>query len=257
MLRVSHPAPVPQLPLGQRTDAPSVREEYLRAWDVRSFVDRHRGRLSDPETAFFVSQALEDCYSARELSRDETFPRAEREAAEVLARQCSGFAEAIEPRFIVELIDYAARWGEPHALARMLLFRDIAAPKDEVLAELPWMLSSREPSIVRDVGAFLSRGEAQWRYGDEHVPTAVAALAWELAACDLDGDCHPRSRFGLAQCVFLGRCATGRYEDALAAWEPPELMAQAQRLRAGILRALREHDWEWLGLEVQGPGTRD
>jgi hypothetical protein len=58
---------------------------------------------------------------------------------------------------------------------------------------------------VRDVGAFLSRGEAQWRYGAEQVPTAVAALAWEL-------------------------------------------IAHAQVLRAGILRALRDHDWDWLGL---------
>ena len=237
-------------PAAQTAGAPRARigDEYLQAWDLRRFVDLNRARLADPEIAFYVSQALEDCAGVRNLWRDETFPPAEREAAAALASQCAGFSEGIEPRAIFELIGYAARWGEPHAIARMLLVRDIAAPKDDVLPLLPWMLSSREPSIVRDVGAFLSRGEAQWRYGDEQVPTAVAALAWELAACDLDRACHAWSRFGLSQCVFLGRCSSGRYEDALAAYEPPELMAQAQRLRAGILRALRDHDWEWLGL---------
>ena len=102
--------------------------------------------------------------------------------------------------------------------------------------------------IVRDVGAFLSRGEAQWRYGGEPVPTAVAAIAWELVACDMDPACTPRSRFALSQCAYLGRCSEWRYEDAVALFEPPELMASARRLRVGILRALREHDWEWLGL---------
>ena len=31
-------------------------------------------------------------------------------------------------------------------------------------------------------------------------------------------------------------------------FEPPVLMAEAQRLRAGILRALHDQDWAWLGL---------
>ena len=80
------------------------------------------------------------------------------------------------------------------------------------------------------------------------MPTAVAAIAWDLAACDIDRACHPWSRFALAQCAFLGRCMVARYEDAVAPYEPPELMAQARELRAGILRALRDHDWQWLGL---------
>jgi hypothetical protein len=228
---------------------PSLRQQYVDAADLRAFVDRHRHRVQDPETAFYVAQALEECAEALGATRDEAFPPEERRAAAALAASCRGFTgEAIEPAVIVELLRYAASWGEPHAKARMLLFRDIAASKEDVLAQLPWMLASREPSIVRDVGAFLSRGEAQWRYGREQVPTAVAGLAWELVACDLDLSCSAWSRYALGQCAFLGRCATGRYEDALATFEPPELMAQAQRLRAGILRALREHDWDWLGL---------
>jgi hypothetical protein len=229
--------------------APSLRDEYLQSFDLRAFVERHRQRLHHPETAFYVSQALEECAVTRAPSGLPDIPAEERRAAHLLAEHCRGFeGEPIEPAAILEMLRYAARWGEPHALARMLLLRDIAAPKDDALPDLPWMLTSREPSIVRDVGAFLSRGEAERRYGDERVPTAVAAIAWELAACDLDQSCDPSGRFALAQCASLGRCSEWRYEDAVALFEPPELMAAAQRLRAGILRALRNHDWEWLGL---------
>lgn len=226
-----------------------IRDDYLSTSDLRAFVDRHRNSLHHPETAFYVSQALEECAVSRPPPEDPALPPEERRAAQLLADHCSGFhGEVIDPRAIFEMLRYAARWGEPHALARLLLFRDIAAPKDDALADIPWLLTSREPSIVRDVGAFLSRGEAEWRYGDERVPTAVAAIAWELAACDLDQSCDPHGRFALAQCASLGRCSEWRYEDAVAVYEPPELMAAAQRLREGILRALRERDWEWLGL---------
>jgi hypothetical protein len=227
----------------------SLRDEYLHSTDLRAFVERHRHRLYHPETAFYVSQALEECAGTREPPEDAGIPADERRAARLLADHCRGFEGLpIEPEAIVSMLRYAARWGEPHALARMLLFRDIAQSKHDALPDLPWMLTSREPSIVRDVGAFLSRGDAEWRYGGEAVPTAVAAIAWELAACDLDGSCEPASRFALAQCASLGRCSEWRYEDAVAVFEPPELMAAAQRLRVGILRALRSQDWQWLGL---------
>ena len=179
----------------------------------------------------------------------EGMPATEQRAAAMIADQCRGFdGEVIDPAAILDLLRYAARWGEPRAEARMLLMRDVAASKDDALASLPWMLTLREPSIVRDVGAFLSRGEAQWSYGGEQVPTAVAAIAWELVACDLDPACTPGGRFALSQCAYLGRCSDWRYEDAVALFEPPELMASARSLRDGILRALRDRDWEWLGL---------
>jgi hypothetical protein len=226
-----------------------VRDDYLRATDLRAFVDKHRGRLVDPETAFYVSQALEECALSHDTGSREGLPALERHAAALIADQCRGFdAVVIDPAAILELLRHAARWGEPRAEARLLLMRDIAASKDDALPLLPWMLTLHEPSIVRDVGAFLSRGEAQWRYGGESVPTAVAAIAWELVACDLDPTCTPRSRFALSQCAYLGRCSEWRYEDAVAAFEPPELMAAARDLREGILRALRDRDWAWLGL---------
>ena len=251
------PPGVPSVDLGPRpiaeiaaaAERASLRDEYLGSTDLRSFVHRHQARLRDPETAFFVSQALEDCALTHDTGMRDGLPLEEQRAASAIADQCRGFeGEVIDPATILELLRHAARWGEPRAEARLLLLRDAAASKEDALPSLPWMLTLREPSIVRDVGAFLSRGEAQWPYGGEQVPTAVAAIAWELAACDLDVACTPRSRFALSQCANLGRCSDWRYEDAVALFEPPELMVAARRLRDGILRALRDRDWEWLGL---------
>jgi hypothetical protein len=220
----------------------------------RGFVERHRDALEDPQTAYYVSQALEECALTRPAPEDvEPARSAERwaqlAAADALVAPCRGFVgRAIDSGEIVILLVRAADRGEPRAAARMLLFRDIAEPKSDVLAKLRALLATRDPGVVRDVGAFLSRGESVWWFGDREFPAAAAAIAWELAACDLGYACGPASRIVLLQCAFDSRCGGGRYEDALMRYEPGELMADAQRLRAGILRALREYDWNWLGL---------
>ena len=231
-----------------------MAERFLQAADFRGFVERHRHALDDPETAYYVSQALEECALARPaavaINAADPDPRwAPLAAADALVAPCRGFeGGAIDPHEIVSLLARAAAAGEPRAAARMLLFRDIAAPKAEVLPALPALLATRDPSVVRDVGAFLSRGESAGRYGDGEFAVDAAAIAWELAACDLGYACGPTSRLALLQCAFDRRCDAGRYEDALARHEPADLMADAQRLRAGIVRALREYDWGWLGL---------
>lgn len=215
--------------------------------DLRGFVERNLERADDPPTAYRVAHALEECAVLGPPGEDRSW--IELAAASALAEPCRGFdGQAIEPLRIVALLARAAENGEPHALARMLLFRDIAAPKSEVMAEIPMLLATRDPAVVRDVGAFLSKGEAAWRFGSEEVAAPAAAIAWELASCDLGYACGPASRLMLALCAFDGHCESGYYEDALMRYEPPELMAQAQRLRDGILRALRDHDWDWLGL---------
>jgi hypothetical protein len=232
----------------------AVGERFLHAADFRGFVERHRHALDDPETAYFVSQALEECALTR-VATEEADPTqaaerwAQLAAADALVAPCRGFdGRVIDPREIVTLLAGAADRGEARAAARMLLFRDIAAPKSDVAAKLRALLATRDPGVVRDVGAFLSRGESAWWYGEREFPVAAAAIAWELAACDLGYACGPASRIVLLQCAFDSRCEGGHYEDTLARYEPADLMADAQRLRAGILRALREYDWNWLGL---------
>ena len=101
---------------------------------------------------------------------------------------------------------------------------------------------------MRDVGAFLSRGEAQWRYGGEPSRPRWPRSRGSWSPATSTRSCTPQSRFALSQCAYLGRCSSWRYEDAVAMFEPPELMESARRLREGILRALRDRDWEWLGL---------
>jgi hypothetical protein len=232
----------------------AVEARFLQAADFRGFVERHRHAVDDPEIAYFVSQALEECALTR-VAHEEAEPTQSVErwarlaAADALDAPCRGFDGAvIDPGEIVTLLAGAADRGEARAAARVLLFRDIAAPKSDVVAKLRTLLATRDPGVVRDVGAFLSRGESAGWYGEREFPVAAAAIAWELAACDLGYACGPASRIVLLQCAFDSRCEGGRYEDTLARYEPPDLMADAQRLRAGILRALREYDWNWLGL---------
>jgi hypothetical protein len=170
-----------------------------------------------------------------------------------LAAPCRGFdGLTIDSRDILALLQEAARHGEPHARARMLSFRDIAAPKLDVMAEIPGLLATGDPQVIRDVGAFLTRGEESLGYGGEEVDAPSAAIAWELAACDMGFPCGPMSRLVLASCAFRGHCDEYRYDAAVARDEDPSRMALAQRLRVELVRALRRQDWGWLGLDRNG-----
>ena len=246
-----------------------VRVAHYRSWsprfvegeDLRSYVERAASRLDDPQTMFYVSHALEECRTWGALPDDDRDPTVtvipyvdlqqsmRSAAAETLAAPCRGFdGRDIDSRQILALLQEAARQGEPHARARMLLFRDIAAPKAEVIAEVPELLATGDPVVVRDVGAFLARGEISWRYGGADVDARTAAIAWELAACDLGYPCGPMSRLVLWQCAFKGYCDAYRYDEAIARDEDPDRMARAQWLRGELVYALRRQDWGWLGL---------
>lgn len=242
--------PVPRLHL-------ALPDSTLPMRDLRRFVETRRGRLAETAVAYDVSQALEECYALSiALPPEEAVVPVSNPlrwsalaASEALAAPCRGFeGHRIHPGDVLELLRYAADNGEPRARARMLLFRDVAAPKDAIVWELPALLDSLDAGVVRDVGAFLARGETEVRLGGDEVPAPIAVLAWELAACDLGYECGAASRITLAQCAFAGHCSVGTYEEALDRAEPPEEMARARRLRAGIVRALRERDWGWLGL---------
>lgn len=212
--------------------------------------------MEEPAVAYDVSQALEECHAVSvALAPASPFVAVgaqagwtEAAAAEALAAPCRGFeGQRIDPGEVLALLRHSAGRGEPRARARMLLFRDVAAPKDDVIGELPALLGSLEPGVVRDVGAFLARGELDVVLGGEAVDARVAAMAWELAACDLGYACGAAARITLAQCAFNHACAGG-YESALEWAEDASELAKARSLRAGIVRALRSRDWGWLGL---------
>jgi len=236
---------------------------YQEGDDLRTFVERARPYLGDPRTMYSVSQALEECHAwGTTPEEDDTYPSVSvvshvdllqwkrMWASAALAAPCRGFdGRAIDSREILALLQEAARQGEPHARARMLAFRDIAAPKSDLLPDIPSLLATGDPHVVRDVGAFLTRGEVSLRYGDEDVDAPSAAIAWELAACDMGYPCGPMSRLVLTACAFRGYCDEYRYDQAIAREEAPERMALAQRLRERLVQALRRQDWSWLGLD--------
>lgn len=263
--------------------APSAsRDSFDSSHDLRGFVERNAARSEEPRMAYEISQALEECYAAsraipeqpahfdigalrrampvREVS-DDYRPAsshatdhwaslwARHAAEEALAAPCRGFeGHPIEPTRVLSLLHQAALAGEPRARARMLLFRDVTASKAEMLDAIPELLATGDPTVIRDVGAFLARGESYVTLGPAQVPSDVAVIAWELAVCDLGYDCGPASRLTLAQCAFGGHCGAGSYEDALASAEDPQQLAQAHLWRTEIVRALRSRDWEWLAL---------
>jgi hypothetical protein len=250
------PAPTPWAPVESVVAIAAPVPEPARR-DFRGFVERHRERVADSAVAYEVSQALEECYavsvalapSSPYVPVNAGLAWAEAAAAESLAAPCRGFeGQRIDPGEVLALLRRSASLGEPRARARMLLFRDVAAQKDDALRELPLLLATLDPGVVRDVGAFLARGETDVRLGSEAVPARVSAIAWELAACDLGYDCGPDARITLAQCAFGGNCGGG-YEQALAASEAPDEWARARALRPALLRALLRHDWRWLGLQ--------
>jgi hypothetical protein len=250
------PAPAPRAPPDPVVAFVARAPQPVRR-DFRGFVERHRERIADSAVAYEVSQALEECYavsvalapSSPYVPVNTGLAYAEAAAAESLAAPCRGFeGQRIHPGEVLALLRQSASQGEPRARARMLLFRDVAAGKDEVLRELPQLLVTLDPGVVRDVGAFLARGETDVQLGLEAVPARVSAIAWELAACDLGYDCGPEARITLAQCAFGGNCGGG-YEQALAQSEPPDELAHARALRPAILHALLRHDWRWLGLD--------
>lgn len=229
---------------------------------LRAYVEHARSYLDDPRTMYYVSMALEECYAwgaAPEddelyagvdvISRVDLQEAKRRWAGEALAAPCRGLErQSIDPREILALLKGAAQHGEPHARARMLIFGDVGASKSGVIPSLPDLLSTGDPQVVRDVGAYLTRGEVSVRYGGEEVEAPIAAIAWELAACDMGYPCGPMSRIVLTACAYRGYCDEYLYENLIARDESPERMARAQRLRGGLVHALRRQDWTWLGL---------
>ena len=252
------PAPAPATGPAPRAPAiaPSGIATPTLVRDYRGFVERRREHLAHSAVAYDVSQALEECYAvsialapASALVPAGANARwAQLAASESLAAPCRGFeGSPIDPGEVLALLRHSASQGEPRARARLLLLRDVADPKDDALAELPALLAALDPGVVRDIGAFLARGETDVVLGGEPVPARVSAIAWELAACDLGFDCGPDARITLAQCAFGGACG-GNYEDALALAESPEELVRARTLRPTLLRALLARDWLWLGL---------
>ena len=226
----------------------------------------------DAESRYFVAMALEDCYAlshdgllrfrddfvrrlnsgATAANRVDNWTR--ERAFENSIRHCAVFDTApISPDKILGLLQSAARDGDPRAIARTLLFRDLADSKAGTFDLVTRLLSSGDPHVIRDVGLFLTRGESSMMIGDSGVPTSATSLAvaWELVACDFGMDCGSDSKLLNNLCAYQGQCGAFSYEDWLGRYtESTEELQEIRRLRMLLRRGLIAQDWRFLGLHA-------
>ena len=227
----------------------------------------------DAESRYFVAMALEDCYALShdgfERFRDDFVrrldPRANNWAREAAfhqsIHQCVAFErEPISPERVLSLLRSAARDGDPRALARTLLFRDLADSKAGSFDLVTRLLSSGDPHAIRDVGLFLTRGESTVALDDGGLPVRATtlAVAWELVACDFGMECGGDSKILTSLCAYQGQCGATSYEDWLSRYtESGEELAEIRRLRMLLRRGLIAQDWQLLGLSVLKPEAQD
>jgi hypothetical protein len=226
----------------------------------------------DSASRYFVAMALEDCYalSRHGLPRlhDEFLHRVNAGTSGVnqyenwlrerafasTTRHCIAFDSApISPEKILGLLQSSAHDGDPRAIARTLLFRDLADSKQGTFDLVTRLLSTRDPLVIRDVGLFLTRGESLMMVGDGSTPVNATslAIAWELVACDFGMDCGSDSKFLNNLCAYQGQCRAFSYEDWLVRYtESAEELQEIKRLRTLLHRGLMSRDWGLLGLSV-------
>ena len=226
----------------------------------------------DAESRYFVAMALEDCYAlshdglpqfrddfVRRLNTGATATNrvdnwARERAFENSIRRCAVFDTApISPDKILGLLQSAARDGDPRAIARTLLFRDLADSKVGTFDLITRLLSSGDPHVIRDVGLFLTRGESSMVIGDGGVPVSATSLAvaWELVACDFGMDCGSDSKLLNNLCAYQGQCGAFSYEDWLGRYtESTDELQEIRRLRMLLRHGLIAQDWQFLGLHA-------
>ena len=226
----------------------------------------------DAESRYFVAMALEDCYALSHNGlpqfRDDFVRRlntgltasnrahnwARERAFENSIRHCAAFDTApISPDKILALLQSAARDGDPRAIARTLLFRDLADSKAGTFDLVTRLLSSGDPYDIRDVGLFLTRGESSMMIGDGGVPVSAISLAvaWELVACDFGMDCGSDSKLLNNLCAYQSQCGAFSYEDWLGRYsESTEELQEIRQLRMLLRRGLVAQDWQFLGLHA-------
>ena len=224
----------------------------------------------DAKSRYFVAMALEDCYAlshdglarfrddfVRRLSTDANpaalFDNWARERAfNSSIRDCVAFDRApISPDYVLGLLKSAASDGDPRAVARTLLFRDLAESKVGTFDLVTSLLASSDPHVIRDVGLFLTRGESTLKLSDDSVPVRATtlAVAWELVACEFGLDCGSDSKLVNNLCAYQGQCGAFSYEDWLSRYtESAEEFAEILRLRMLLRQGLIMQDWSRLGL---------
>lgn len=270
---VAHAGAAPRLRV-HAVGAPHWPGEESKYYDPALAMD---GDRLDSRSRYFVAMALEECYALSHAGlarlRDDFTRRlntglgvsapdnnwARRRAFDSGVRDCVAFDGApISPEQVLGLLQSAARDDDPRAIARTLLFRDLADSKVGSFDLVTRLLATGDPYVIRDIGIFLTRGESTLVIGDPATPVRASTLsvAWELAACDFGLDCSSESKLLNVLCAYQGQCGAFSYEDWLDRHtESREELAEIRRATQVVRRGLISHDWQLLGLSMlrQGP----
>lgn len=228
----------------------------------------------DARTRYAVATALEDCYllantGTARLREDfiarltlgdaaNAMDQAVRlDAFDKSTARCVAFDGAhIAPDKILGLLQSAAKDGDERALARTLLFRDLADSKMGSFDLVTRLLASGDPYVIRDVGLFLTRGEDSVLLGNEgkSADAATLAIAWELVACDFGLECGADSKLLMNLCAYQGQCGAASYDAWLSRYSASQReYREIQRLRLLLRDGLIASDWQFLGLAVLKP----
>lgn len=260
----SRAAPLPALP----------QRAYFAASDQGRYYDPALVSVAenlDAQSRYHIAVALEECYAlshdglsrfrddfARRLDTTAYIDNWTRQRAfERSIRHCVAFDGApISPVQVLDLLQSAARDGDPRAVARTLLFRDLAESKAGSFEVVTRLLATGDAHVIRDVGLFLTRGESTLKLGEDSAPVRATtlAVAWELVACDFGLDCGGDSKMLANLCAWQGQCGAFSFDDWLGRYtESAEELADIRRLRMQISRSLLVQDWPALGLSILKP----
>lgn len=224
----------------------------------------------DAASRYYAAIALEECYALshdgvarfrdnflRRLNSGDSAAASNREREHAFNRgnrDCVAFDNLpISPKYVLELLESAARDGDARAIARALLFRDLGESKIGNFDIVSRLLSTGDPHVIRDVGLYLTRGETALAMGDNAAPVnaTTLAVAWELVACDFGLDCGADSKLLNNLCAYQGQCGAISYEDWICRHtESREELAEILRVRLLLRRGLMMHDWQLLGLNA-------
>ncbi len=159
------------------TPASPVEFAFLSATDLRVFYQRHTDSIHLRDAGYFLSQALEECFEVSHMNESEYLHRTQADPHSHELYACRGFVgQPIRGDDIVDLLTIAADAGDPRAQARMLLFRDIGEPLDETRELVARLTMTNDPYVMRDVEAYLGRGQLGLLAGRRVSPVDESAM---------------------------------------------------------------------------------
>lgn len=215
--------------LAQSDGIPDLKQAVAILDRCTALIDRDRGHSTDVQLAVDQQTTYAQQVSARTALDD----------------RCRGFRRLGSAEMEVRRQSIHAR-----LTAQGLGSGTLTHGGDALLAagEIRHLLAQPNAGSYEEARPALTRALAR-RLGAQE-----DSAAWEdvqvsllLVACEIGASCGKDSFDALQRCLYQGRCDAGLY-DHWAEGLPPERVAQVERLRDTVTRALRQQDYQMLGL---------